>query len=243
MALRLRPVTIPLMWRIRILIAIGFALAGLQASETIAGKSPLTPATIAPELPFSGIAKPAPGTFLVARRALDGTYFGQTVIYLVEHDAQGSLGLIVNRSSEIRLNDALADIDAEQAAAHRLYYGGPVEPAKILMLLRGQSADKGMALVAGSVYFSTDREVLDAALAAGNTASELRLYLGYSGWAAGQLYYELKRGSWFVVSASADAVFGDDSDSLWQRLIERLEPEGIEVRKALQPVASAVGLR
>lgn len=229
MALRRRLVTIAGMWHIRILIMIGIALAVLQPSATPAGK-PL-PATIAPELPFSGIAQPAPGTFLVSRRSLDGTYFGQTVIYLVEHDAQGSLGLIVNRSSEIPLGDALSDIDPGQAAAHRLYYGGPVEPAKIMMLLRGQSAASGALRVDASVYFSTDREVLDAALAANKTASEIRLYLGYAGWAAGQLNYELKRGSWFVVAASADAVFSDESDSLWQRLIERLEPEGIEVRQ------------
>jgi putative transcriptional regulator len=138
--------------------------------------------------------------------------------------------LIVNRSSEIRLADALPDIEGGTAAAHRLYYGGPVEPALITMLVRLESAAKGMAHVAGSVYVGADRDVLDAMLAAHKSASELRLYLGYSGWAAGQLDFELELGSWHVVPADADAVFSAESDSLWQRLIERLEPAGIEVR-------------
>ena len=216
------------MWRILILVAIGFALALLRAGATIAG-TPFVAASIAPGPPSAAAPKPAPGMFLVARRSLGGTYFGETVIYLVEHDAQGTLGLIVNRSSNIRLADAVPDIDEALAAPHRLYLGGPVEPAMIMMLLRSESAARGMAHVADSVYVSADRRVLDAALEARRRAGEFRLYVGYSGWSAGQLDAEIERGSWHVVPAHGDAVFAADSDSLWQRLIERLEPPGIEV--------------
>ena len=220
---------------------IGFALAALQAGQAIAGKSPLVPVVIDPEPSFSAPARPAPGRFLVATRALDGSYFGQTVVYLVEHDADGTLGLIVNRSSEIRLTDALPDLDGGPAAAHRLYYGGPVEPAMIMMLLRGTAAARGTALVAGSVYVGTDRRALAAALAANKSANEMRLYIGYSGWSPGQLDFELQRGSWHVVPARADEIFADDSDTLWQRLIERLEPEGIEVRDEGRGIPATVG--
>jgi len=227
------------MKRFRRLIAIGFAWLALQAGATIANSPPIALAAIAPALPLSKTARPAPGMFLVAKRALDGSYFDKTVIYLVEHDEQGTLGLIVNRSSEIRLTDALPDIDAKRAAAHSLYYGGPVELSIITMLIRGQTPAKGTALVADSVHVSRDRSVLDAALTANKSSSELRLYIGYSGWGAGQLDAELRRGSWHVVPASADAVFSADSDSLWQQLIERLEPEGIEVRKHPAPAEAA----
>jgi putative transcriptional regulator len=218
------------MRRFRILMPIGFALTVLQAGQAIAGKSPLVPVAIDPEPSLSVPARPGPGMFLVARRSLGGTYFGKTVVYLVEHDDDGTLGLIVNRSSEIRLSDALPDLEKENATGHRLYYGGPVEPAMIMMLLRGASAARGTAHVAGSVYVATDHRALGAAIAAHKSASEMRLYIGYSGWSPGQLDFELQRGSWHVVPASADDVFSSESDSLWQRLIERLEPEGIEVR-------------
>lgn len=167
--------------------------------------------------------------FLVAKRELDGSHFGQTVIYLIEHDEVGTLGLIVNRSSDISLSEAIPDIEAEPAAAHVLYYGGPVGLPAILMLVRDESASELLEHVAGEVYVSADRSVLGEILAAGKPANEVRFYIGYSGWAAGQLDSEIERGSWHVVSAEANAIFSDETELLWERLIERLEPMGIQV--------------
>ena len=106
----------------------------------------------------------------------------------------------------------------------------------ILMLVRSESAIEGMAHVADDIYISSDRRVLDEALAAQKPASEIHFYFGYSGWAAGQLDYELLRGSWHVVAADMDSVFSSDTGSLWDQLIERLEPSGIQVdRRPLLP--------
>ena len=218
------------MRRFRILITIGFFLGMLPASGSQAASLSLVPATITPELPLSGTEKPKAGKFLVAKRALDGTYFGETVIFLAEHDDQGTMGLIVNRSSDYSLADAITDIDGGQAGAHRLYHGGPVEPSVIFMLVRSQSLTRGMAHVVEDIYISADRGILEEALTANLTNSELRCYVGYSGWAAGQLDFEILRGSWHVVTADTNLVFSAESDFLWQRLIERLEPEGIQVR-------------
>jgi putative transcriptional regulator len=167
--------------------------------------------------------------FLVAKRALDGPHFGQSVVYLVEHGEDGTLGLIVNRSSDISLSEVLPDIKGEQATTHALFYGGPIGLPMILMLVRSESAATEMTHVADNVYISADRRVLDEVLAAKKPASEVRFYIGHSGWAAGQLDFELARGSWHVVAADTDAIFSDETDSLWHRLIERLEPRGIQV--------------
>ena len=218
------------MGRIRILILIGFALSLLPASDSAADRQSAALVSITPELPLSGTAKPGAGKFLVAKRALDGSYFGETVIYLAEHDEQGTMGLIVNRSSEYSLGDAVPDIDGGRAEAHRLYYGGPVEPSVIFMLMRSRTATRGMAHIDADVYISADRGILEDALAAGKTAGEIRCYFGYAGWAAGQLDSEIRRGSWHVMAGDARAIFSAESDSLWQWLIERLEPEGIQVR-------------
>jgi putative transcriptional regulator len=167
--------------------------------------------------------------FLVARRALDNSHFGQSVIYLVEHGEDGTLGLIVNRSSDISLFEAVPDIEDKLTTAHALYYGGPVGLPMILMLIRSESATKGMAHVANDVYVSSDRRVLDEVIAAKKPVSEVRFYIGHSGWAPGQLDSELERGSWHVVAADTDVIFSGETDSLWKRLIERLEPHGIQV--------------
>jgi putative transcriptional regulator len=223
-----RMVTIKKMWGIRFLIAICVALGAALAGESVAGGS-LDPISIAPPLPGTRTEEPGPGMFLVAKRALDGPHFGQSVVYLVEHGEGGTLGLIVNRSSDISLSEALPDIEDKQATAHALYYGGPVGLPMIFILVRSESPSEGMVHVANNVYISADRRVLDEVLAVKKPKSEVRFYIGHSGWAAGQLDFELERGSWHVVAADTDAIFSGETDSLWNRLIERLEPRGIEV--------------
>ena len=205
-------------------MAICVALAG----EAVAGGS-LDAISIAPTLPVTSTGEPDRGMFLVARRTLHGPHFGQTIVYLVEHGEDGTLGLIVNRPGDISLSEAIPDIEDKQAAAHVLYYGGPVGLPMILMLARNESATEGMEHVANGVYISSDRLVLDEMLAAQKPRSEVRFYLGYSGWAAGQLDAELERGSWHVVAADTDAIFSDKTDLLWDRLIDQLEPKGIQV--------------
>lgn len=185
---------------------------------------------------------PAAGMFLVATRALDDSHFGRSVVYLLEHGDDGTLGLIVNRPGDSSLLEAVPDLADVGAAAHGLYYGGPVGLPMIMMLARGDRAAEGMAYVVEDVYLSSDRDAMEAALAAGRSASELRFYVGYSGWAGGQLESEFERGSWHLVPGDADTVFSADAEKLWPRLIEQLEPEGIEVyhrRLRLVPAIAA----
>jgi len=236
-----RGVTIGNMWRIRMLMAISVTLVVALAGESPAIGSHV-PASITPGFADAVTGKPGPGMFLVARRALVDPRFGQSVVYLVQHDEDGTLGLIVNRSSGISLSEAVPDIEDRQATAHALYYGGPVGLPMILMLMRNESALEGMAHVVDDVYISSDRRVLDEVLAAQKPDSELRFYFGHSGWAAGQLDFEILRGDWYVVGADTDAIFSDEADSLWNSLIERLEPTGIQAdrRSSLPDLASAL---
>ena len=231
------------MWRIRILTTICIVLGVALAGASIAGGS-LISTSIIPALRDTIAGKPGPGMFLVARRSLYDSNFGQSVVYLVEHDEDGTLGLIVNRSSDVSLSEAVPDIEDEQAAVHALYYGGPVGLPMILMLARNESTREGMAHVVDDVYISSDRRVLDEVLAAKKPGSELRFYIGYSGWAAGQLDFELARDDWHVVPADTDAIFSGDTELLWNRLIERLEPTGIQVdsRPSMPILASAFPL-
>ncbi len=172
---------------------------------------------------------------LVARRSLHDPHFGKSVVYLVEHDENGTLGLIVNRSSRISLADAAPDLEDERAAAYALHYGGPVGKQSILMLLRSDSAARGMAHVIDDVYISSDQRVLEQMLAAKKPVDELHFYIGYSGWGAGQLDFELQRDDWHVVKADTDSIFGNEADWLWYHLIERFEPSGIQVDKRQSP--------
>ena len=211
----------------------------LALAAGLAGAARSAPALPGTELPVTITGRPGPGMFLVAKRSLDGTHFGQTVVYLVKHGGDGSLGLIVNRLSDVSLSEAVPDIEDEQASAHALYYGGPVGLPMIVMLARGQSGAEGMSHVADGVYASTERRALEDLLAARKPANAVRFYLGYSGWAADQLDFELLRGSWHVIPADTDAIFSEDTDSLWEQYIDRLEPMGIQVDN--RPEVPAMG--
>ena len=207
-----------------ICVALGVALAGESVATGLLVQSSNIPGS-----PDGITEKPVAGMFLVAKRSLGGSHFGQSVVYLVDHGEGGTLGLIVNRPSDVNLSEVIPDFEDKEAPAHALYYGGPVGLPVILMLVRSKSATGSMKHVVDDVYISSDRQILDEMLAAKKPDSELRFYIGYSGWAAGQLDFELVRGDWHVVAADTDSIFSDETGSLWHRLIERLEPKGIQV--------------
>lgn len=201
----------------------------LPVSAASAGGD-LLPVLISPHNPRTSTVGPAPGMFLVARRTLQDSHFRQSVVYLLEHDKHGTAGLIVNRPSHIRLSEAVAEIDEAAASRHALYYGGPVGVSQITMLLRNEAAAPLLTPVDGDVFVSANRQVLERLLAAGKPQNELHFYLGHAGWAPGQLDFELVHKHWHLVTGDADAIFASDIDSLWKRLIQRLEPLGIQVK-------------
>ncbi|MGD8630094.1 MAG: YqgE/AlgH family protein [Gammaproteobacteria bacterium] len=172
---------------------------------------------------------PAPGLFLVASRDLTDPHFRQTVVYLVTHNDAGSLGLVVNRPSEILLADAVSGVEEAAGDDHPIYYGGPVKHDMITMLIRSEKENPLVRQVAGDVFFSHDRRVLDRLLAEQKPVNALRFYMGHAGWTAGQLQQEIRRGDWYVIEAEPAAIFSTRPASLWNRLIEKLDPGGLYV--------------
>lgn len=215
--------------RALLIICLGI-LISLGASQ---GPLPFrTTATIPTLVAVSQQNEPAPGMFLVAQRGLRDPYFGQTVILLLQHDTNGSLGLIVNRKVNLQLSDAVADIDQEEARKHSLFFGGPLGTHRIFMLLRTGDAGGQAHQITPDIYFSAHRDVLEHMLDRKTPDSELRVFLGYSSWSAGQLAGELKRDSWYLAEGDSEAVFNTGSNGLWEQLIQTLDPPGIEVKRA-----------
>jgi putative transcriptional regulator len=162
------------------------------------------------------------GKLLVARET--DRRFAETVILLVEYDERGGLGLTINRRTDVPISQAL-----KNAAdwSDPVYLGGPVETTAVFALLRSRDKQEGMKPVVDEVQWVTSKPVLEKMLAEGPPegpeAASMHVYLGYSGWGAGQLDYEVKSGSWYIFDGSADLVFDPDLASLWSRLIARTE--------------------
>jgi putative transcriptional regulator len=143
----------------------------------------------------------------------------------------GSLGLVVNRKISSTLSDLVPDIGSGEAEKHRMFFGGPVGTHQISMLLRDADSMPGVRHITADVYFSADRQVLEKLLERKASDSEFHLYLGYAGWSAGQLAAEIERGSWELIQADAKTIFDNSNHMLWERLIDKLEPLGIEVKR------------
>ena len=196
----------------------------------LAGPAAAAPHDPAPTAPGAVVLEPAAGRFLVASRSLQDPHFARTVVYLLQHDDQGTLGLVINRTLDITLGEAIPGNELPHLGDSRLSYGGPVSVRHIIMLLRDDEAPMQAIHITDGIYASNNMDLLRELDAANKPPAELRLFAGHAGWSAGQLQQELVRDDWFVVPGDTAPVFDTTGSGLWERLIERLDPAGIYVR-------------
>ncbi len=173
---------------------------------------------------------PAKGTFLVASPRMADPRFSYSVILLLEHGEDGSLGLIINKATKIPLSRILPDLDVGGNDEHKLYLGGPVGRDLLIYLTRREEPPERSSHLMNDVYFGGDKVVLEQLLKEKKDDNELRLFSGHSGWAPGQLASELARKDWKVLPADPYTVFERDLDRLWLDLIESLRPREDVVR-------------
>lgn len=159
------------------------------------------------------------GRLLVAEPMLGDPNFDRTVVLMVEHTADGAMGLVLNRPTDLPVRDALPAWEGRVTAPAVLHVGGPVEERSgwCLARLAPGLAPPSFLPVLGDVGL-LDLEI-DPTDLAGLTAA--RLYAGYSGWGPGQLEHELAQDAWIVVDAMGDDPFLPNADELWNRILTR----------------------
>ena len=168
-------------------------------------------------LPAAAIAAevPAQGKLLVATELVEGELFAETVILLLFYDETGAFGLVVNRPTDVRPDELLADEEGIANYDGTLFWGGPVQMDSLRALMRTDKPPAEAEKIIDSVYLVS----LDDALQQGPADTEkLRLFIGYAGWAPGQLDYEMARGSWRVLPATDELVFAEAPQELWKQL-------------------------
>ncbi len=162
------------------------------------------------------------GKLLVAQRDSRDPVFAQTVILLVHYDHDGTVGLAINRRTDVPVSRALQEYKGAKGRSDPVYAGGPVEVQNLLALLRASVMPEGATHVSGKVYLVTSKTLLEKTLSDRTDPGEFRVYLGYCGWGPGQLENETKEGFWHIFAGDADLVFDSKPDTLWSRLIERV---------------------
>ena len=152
------------------------------------------------------------GRLLVASPDLVDPNFRRTVVLILTHDAEGAVGLVLNRPTDIAIGEALPRWRDATAPPACLYMGGPVQPdAAIGLGFGGSVGDDPVLGAMGAVD-------LDGAP---DAHTSVRVFIGYAGWGPGQLDSELARDDWLVVDARIDDVSTATPEMLWRDVLRR----------------------
>jgi putative transcriptional regulator len=164
----------------------------------------------------------ATGDILIANEKLGDPNFTHSVVLIVQFDSDdGTVGVIVNRKTRVAISQVFSKI--EHATNDPVYWGGPVQLTAVQALFRLPEKSTQAKLVMGDVYVSGSKELIEKSVAAHSDPSKFRVYLGYAGWAPGQLEAEIQAGAWSVLSGRPQIVFDGDPESLWPRMTQQLQ--------------------
>jgi len=165
----------------------------------------------------------APVLLMAMPQVLD-PFFHRSVVLLVHHDDEGSLGFIVNRPTGIRVSDILSGMEIswqgeDAAVAH---FGGPVQP-KLGSVLFRHPEDESIVLPQAAIEvlpgLSLTQHIHDLADLAVSPPEAFRLFLGYAGWAAGQLVEEILRNDWLIAPVHEELIFATDRAGAWEQAL------------------------
>ena len=163
-------------------------------------------------------AAPAAGDVLLSEPFMDDPYFGRKVVLLCEHNDEGSFGFVLNNYVDVSLNEVMDDLPA---VASRISVGGPVRNSNLYYIHTREDIPESVPVVDG-VFMGGDFEVIKELIQSNRIdASQIRFFIGYSGWSPAQLNEEIQSRSWFVSRAAQLDIMrtDEDNESYWKRLI------------------------
>lgn len=167
---------------------------------------------------------PSAGKLLISEPFMNDPNFTRSVVLLTEHGEEGTLGFIINQPSLLMVDDVILEIGATNFP---VYYGGPVATDTIHFIHRCPEQLSDGEEIAKGIYWGGNFETLKALIAQGEvTRSDIKFFVGYSGWGAEQLKGELKENTWIVSDQyDADMIFTADEEQLWREVIINLGPK------------------
>lgn len=164
--------------------------------------------------------EPKKGRLLVSEPFLPDPNFERTVVLLCEHNNEGSFGFILNKPSNLYVDQVMADIIDYPAP---LFIGGPVDQNSFHYIHKNENLS-GAKKIGSGIYWGGDFEQLKYEISSGNASiPDYKYFVGYSGWDVNQLDEEIKAGSWIVVnSLNSVTLFSLNTDQLWKQALNSL---------------------
>jgi len=164
------------------------------------------------------------GQLLVATSEMRDPRFAEAVIYMVKHNGEGAMGLVINRPlAKGPVKDLLQGFGIENEDAKGdiiIHYGGPVSANTGFVLHSDDVMLDDSERVKDGIAMTADAKLIEA-MARGKGPRESMVLFGYAGWAPGQLEGELEAGAWHVVPADKTLVFSKEADKKWQQAMDR----------------------
>lgn len=164
---------------------------------------------------------PAQGKVLISEPFLCDHMFGRSVILLVDHTQNGTMGLVMNKPLPLFLNDLLNEIDCRENIP--IYKGGPISTDTLFYVHTLENIADSLPIIDG-IYLNGDFSAIKQFMAEGNSIKgKIRFFLGYSGWEPGQLNQEITENTWLVDKADIPSLMDEKaSRNLWKNTLGKL---------------------
>jgi len=167
---------------------------------------------------------------LIATPTLEDSYFSRSVAYLFEHNEKGAMGIVVNQSANMTLEELIAMTESkgfidDVRASNPVMVGGPVNRDRGFILHSTQLGWSSSLALNSEIMITTSKDILEV-IGNDKGPADAIVALGYSGWAPGQLEQELEQNSWLTVEADKDLLFNVPAEQKWQAAIDKL---GIDI--------------
>jgi putative transcriptional regulator len=173
--------------------------------------------------------------FIIAMPNLADPNFAHTVTYLCQHSEEGALGIVINKSTDMKLEEIFKQMDIRAtslaAAEAPVFAGGPVQQERGFVIhTSGEDWDATMA-VSETISLTTSRDILEA-IAAGEGPEQYLVALGYAGWAEGQLEKEIMDNAWLNTPYDKQVLFDTPIDLRWSAAADQI---GIDINQLTTP--------
>lgn len=165
---------------------------------------------------------PSQGNILISEPSLQDLYFQRSVVLLVDHNPQGSMGFVLNKKTDLFVNNFFPDL--EKSPLMPIYLGGPVSPNRLFFIHSlGNTVIPDTVSVNGKLSFDGNFDALKKYILSGHSIEgKVKFFLGYSGWSEGQLGREIDGKSWVVSAPNCESILSAEGESYWKTSLARL---------------------
>jgi len=164
---------------------------------------------------------PEKGKILISEPFLPDTFFSRSIIYLTDHSPEGSVGFILNKKVDLKMSSAITGFEGWN---ENLNMGGPVAPDTIHYLHNMGDMIPKSVFIEDNIFWGGDIDAIREMVKEGTIKkSQIRFFLGYSGWSAGQLERELKENSWVIAKVKPEIIMSNRGEDTWKKVLRSLK--------------------